>query len=170
MNTTDELAATKEALNKVTQEMDAIRDELTKMRGGPVAKSDYAFGFDPVEFNAMNYTRGLAWIAAELAPRVKDEAAKHQQHFWMTEMFGNIKPMGVRICARFNRGESCKPSWHAISKPNKQGQGQHRELRLHCCAVCVEAFEVLTYHHLLSCPWLKPETWLTVEKEESEQV
>ena len=170
MSNNDELAATKEALSKVTQEMDEIRNELTRIRGDQAINSGYAFGFSPVEFNSMNYTAGLTWIAGELSAKVKAEAAKYPNFFKMAKMFECIKPMGVRICARFNRGESCKPGWHVHSKPNRSGQGQHRELRLHCCAVCAEAFNVLAYHHTLSCPWLKPDTWEAIKHEEPNQV
>ncbi len=170
MSKSSELEATKEALDRVTQEMDVIKNELVKIRGDRAASSSYAFGFSPVEFNSMNFTDGLSWIADELAPRVKIEAEKYKGFFKMSKMFETIKPMGVRICARFNRGESCKPAWHVHSKPNRNGQGQHRELRLHCCAVCAETFDVFAHHHVLSCPWLKLETWAKIEAEESDQV
>ena len=171
METTgDELAATKEALNKVTKEMDELRSELSKIRGETTANLGFAFGFSPGEFNSMNYTKGLAWIETELAVKVKAEAAKFPKHFEMSKMMGEMKHTGIRVCARFNRGEGCQFPWHVHNKPNKKGQGQHRELRLHCCAVCAEAFGIWAGHQLMDCPWIKTETWSALENEDNFQV
>ncbi len=134
MNSKDELAATKEALSRVTREMDEIRAQLLKIRGENV-NSEFAFGFSPGEFNSMNYTSGLAWIASELTPKIKAEVTKYPTFFKMANLMGSSKVAGIRMCARFNRGEVCKPDWHVHNKPNKKGHGLHQELRLHCCAV-----------------------------------
>ena len=107
---TDELVATREALNRVTKEMDELRDQINKIRGEGTANLGFAFGFNPSEFNAMNYTKGLAWIAGELAVKVKMESEKYPRYFGMAKMMGDVKLKGIRMCARFNRGESCQIS------------------------------------------------------------
>ena len=163
----DELVATREALNRVTREMDELRGQISKIKGENTANLGFAFGFSPGEFNAMNYTKGLAWIAGELAVKVKTESEKFPKYFGMAKRMGDVKPKGIRMCARFNRGEDCQLSWHVHNKPNKKGQGQHRELRLHCCAACAEAFGILAGHHLMECPWIKTETWSVIANEES---
>jgi hypothetical protein len=157
----DELVATREALDRVTREMDELRGQISKIRGESTANLGFAFGFNPGEFNSMNY--------CELAVKVKTESEKFPRYFGMAKMMGDVKPKGVRMCARFNRGENCQLSWHVHNKPNKKGQGQHRELRLHCCAVCAEAFGILTGHHLMDCPWIKTETWSVIVNDESNQ-
>ena len=70
-STSDEVAATREALDKVTKEMDELQGQISKIRGENSANLGFAFGFNPGEFNSLNYTKGLAWIAGELAVKVK---------------------------------------------------------------------------------------------------
>ena len=67
-STSDEVAATREALDKVTKEMDELQGQISKIRGENSANLGFAFGFNPGEFNSLNYT---AWIAGELAVKVK---------------------------------------------------------------------------------------------------
>jgi len=125
-STSDELVATQDALKRVTEEIDALRAEMKKIRESATSGTldKFAFGFDPKEFNAMNFTQGLA-------------------------------------------GDSCTNSWHVHNKPKKGKSGYHRELRLHCCAVCMGALGIFANHHMMECPWLKSATWEELQHSQS---
>lgn len=168
-STSDELVATQDALKRVTEEIDALRAEMKKIRESATSGTldKFAFGFDPKEFNAMNFTQGLAWVNDTLVDKLKQEMTKFPDSFLIFTQLGNVKETGVRICARFNRGDSCTNSWHVHNKPKKGKSGYHRELRLHCCAVCMGALGIFANHHMMECPWLKSTTWEELQLSQS---
>ena len=171
MDTSEELAATREALAKVTREIDDLRGELSKIRGETARSTSFAFGFNLAEFKSMNFTRGLTWVNEVLAEKIRSEIAKHKDVSSVYQLLRSEAFPEVNPCARFNRGEPCQVVWHTHSKPNKKGgQGQKKELRLHCCAVCTAVFGSLANHGLSDCPWMKQDTWSRMKNDQDEQV
>ena len=168
MNTSEELAATKEALQKVTDEMKRIREEMDEMRkdqGATAAGApeDYALGFSVTDFMTMNPTRSLQWVSSTLAPKINQEMAKHPDKFKGLEFMAGPKTPNVWTCAGFNRG-SCNAKWHLHERPAKNNPThKFKDLRLHCCTLCYEAFGILAVHSTLSCPWIKVNTWKSLE-------
>ena len=71
MTSMDELAATKEALKKVTEEMTQIRKEMNEMRkdqgaSGAGAPEDFALGFVVNDFMTMSPTKSRQWVSSTL--------------------------------------------------------------------------------------------------------
>ncbi len=97
--------------------------------------------------------------------------------------------MGIRTCARYNRGEDCSlGKWHTTYRDTRQGpyearqvtfDARHRinlqhesdrehstdikmkknELRLHACTLCLEALMSIHGHSVLNCPWIQKKNW-----------
>jgi len=86
--------------------------------------------------------------------------------------------LGVRTCARFNRGESChQGEWHTTHRPealwtrhgaaNMRGdemksldqQEKKNDMRLHSCTLCLEALGAAYGHSVLNCSWIFKKNW-----------
>jgi len=160
-----ELQKTTEALYRVEREMNKLKAEMDLMREGK-SPDEHALGFVPLTFMAMNYSGAISWVADTLALEMKREMLKYPRYFAMASLIGDAKTIGFKSCARFNRGEDCPKMWHTQARPKKKETGYVKELRLHCCALCAEALGIVTGHHLLSCPWLKKETWKVILEKE----
>jgi hypothetical protein len=169
-STSDELVATRQALDKVTKEIDELRNEMKKIREGATREEPgggFALGFNLESFNAMNYTKGLSWVAETLAVKMKEEMNQHPDYFQKYDQLGDINPQGYRVCARYNRGEDCNFSWHAHNKQGKKGKTSLREIRLHCCSLCLVALGLAAGHQIINCPWIKKETWSQIGERNS---
>jgi hypothetical protein len=83
MDTTDELAATKEALQRMTDEMKKLREDMDNLRKENEAHStltaeDFALGYSATNFLAMNPTKSLQWVSSSVVPRLKLEIENHK--------------------------------------------------------------------------------------------
>lgn len=168
-STASELEATQEALARVEREMEELKNEMKKIRSGASEKEPcvrFALGFTPSEFNAMNYTRGLSWVSDTLAVKMKEMMSRHEEYFQKYLMLGDIGPMEFKVCARYNRGDECHHSWHVLNKQSKKGKVTTREIRLHCCALCLASIGIAAGHQLINCPWVLAETWTRIENKQ----
>ena len=170
-----ELVETKEALKRVTDEMERMRNDNDKMRnemdelrnlGARGIPVQFALGFRPHEYLALSYVKSAEWVAGPLTTCMKALMKKHSLYFEAYVMLGGIDSMGVRTCAKYNRGEYCPTKWHKNEKPIRAMEGHQAgpartrsELRLHCCVLCVEAIGVIVGHPLMNCPWIQTSTW-----------
>ena len=168
MNPADELAATKEALKRVTDEMKMIREEMNEIRkdqgsAGAGAPENYALGFNVNEYMTMSPTKSLQWVSGTLVPRLKQEMAKMEAKFIGLNCMAGSKSQNVWTCAGYNRG-NCNAKWHIHERPAKNNPGhKFKDLRLHGCSLCYEAFGLLVDHPLTSCPWIRIDTWESLE-------
>ncbi len=151
----DELVATKQALKEVTEKMERMKEEMDALQDGVCAR--YALGFDPVEFNKLKFTESLQWVTTNIVVNMKQEMENHPEYFRFVREIGNIVDIGNKACAGYNRGSSCHKKWHSyFRQTNYRGV---EELRLHCCALCMEALGLLSGHPIINCPWIKAITW-----------
>lgn len=160
-----ELERAKEALRKVEGEMSKMREEMAQMQSGGLQGEGYALGFVQSTYVALDPAMSLPWVANTLAKEMKKEMLKYPNHFENKSELGGAGKMGYRACVKYNRGEECANHWHVQTKQKKSGSPVKKELRLHCCALCKEALDMLACHSLLACPWLRVETWEKVKSE-----
>jgi len=157
----DELVATQRQLKQVTEKMEKMREEMIALENG--GRVRYALGFDPVEFNKLKYTESLQWVTTYLVVNMKQEMENYPVYFRCIKEVGNVAEIGNKACAGYNRGASCRKKWHVFMRHTGRGGGGSEELRLHCCALCMEAMGVLCGHPLIDCPWIKMSTWIAIE-------
>jgi len=165
----DELAETKEALIRVTNEMNKMREEMAEFRKEAGFKSaetcgGFALGFSDKEFLLMNPTKSLQWVSGTLVPRLKIEMDKHNLAMAGLNNIIGRKSAGVWTCAGFNRGGSCHAKWHVHERSCKTKPSvMFKDLRLHCCTLCYDGLGILCEHPLTDCPWIKADTWKKLE-------
>ncbi len=152
----DELIATQLRLKKVTEEMEKLREEMVILqnRGGV----RYALGFDPGEFIKLKFTESLRWVTTILMPRMKEEMTKYPEFFRIVQLIGNSCDVGAKACAGYNRGSPCRSKWHTFSRQTGAYSGVE-DLRLHCCALCLDALGLISGHPLVECPWINESSW-----------
>jgi len=155
----DELVATQRALQQVTEKMMKMEEEMAALKSGVVDR--YALGYDPVEFNKLKFTESLQWVTVNLVVNMKQEMENFPEYFRIVKLIGNVSEIGNRACAGFNRGSSCHKKWHTFYR--QCGNRGVEELRLHCCALCMEALGVLSGHPVIDCPWIRAVTWFNLQ-------
>jgi hypothetical protein len=157
----EELQATQRQLKKVTEEMEKLREEMITIqtRGGV----RYALGYDPAELNKMKFTESLQWVTTTLSIRMKSEMEKFPEYFRFTQLIGGISDIGNKACAGYNRGIPCRNKWHTFVRYAANRKPETEDLRLHCCALCMETLGVLTGHPLVECPWTREATWSVIQ-------
>ena len=127
------------------------------------------FNNNPVWFPSSKPTRSLQWVSSTLAPTLKQEISLHPEKFRGLECVASNKTQNVWTCAGFNRG-NCNAKWHVHERPAKNNVAhKFRDLRLHSCTLCYEAFGILVDHPMICCPWIKISTWENLEKSSQEQ-
>lgn len=157
---------TQNKLKKIEQEMNQLKERMKSMEGVSPSGCGYALGFVPSTFMAMNLIKASAWVENNLASKMKIELAKYPEYFTSARHLGDVKTIGFKSCMRFNRGEDCNKMWHVSTRPKRRSTGYTKELRIHCCILCMEALGVMACHHLLICPWLKDDTWRSIGEKE----
>lgn len=157
----DELVATQQRLKKVTEEMEKLREDMIilQSRGGGVR---YALDFDPGVFIKMKFTESLRWVTATLSPKMKERMSKFPEYFRMVQLIGNTDDVAGKACAGYNRGSPCRAKWHTYSRHQNTYMGVE-ELRLHCCALCLDALQIISGHPLVECPWINESTWSIIQ-------
>lgn len=158
-----ELAETKQRLEKVTKDMEGMKNEIEVLRmASPKPLRIFALGFIPSVVLAKNHVELLKWVSDVLANSMKKRMAEHGNHFKVIQTVSGVEAVGARTCPTFNRIEQCSVKWHHMTKSTKTGRSRS-ELRLHCCTLCLEALGIISGHPLLRCPWIYEETWKRIE-------
>ncbi len=155
-----------------------------------IEENEYALGFNRDDYLAKGFIESAQWIKTEIAKNMREEIEKEENHERFKALLVNKKAsthMGMRTCARFNRGDLCEMGkWHPTyktdniwsyndarqlinqgsSRPAQFADGmsqetKHRrnEIRLHACTLCLEATMAINGHSLLNCPWILKKNW-----------
>ncbi len=205
----------KESFKKMKQEIEDLRrkererekelDELKnrieskekeKDKERPAEKVDYALNFDRDEYLKKGFIESAKWlkdvIATNLTEKMKEENFKSKFEFISIAKKASTH-LGMRTCARFNRGEECNLGrWHMTHKesnepirpkqlwtrnhfqPVNHNPAQDRdsyqrrnEIRLHVCTLCLDAFGAAFGHSALNCPWILKKNWIENEEDDS---
>lgn len=159
LNERDELLATQVALKRVTEEMEKMRQDMLVLQNRGVVC--YALGYDPESFKKMKFTESLQWVHTTLSVRLKKEVEKYPEFFRLTKLIGGVKDVDGKACAGYNQGVPCRKKWHIFNRQTGRYNGVE-ELRLHCCALCLEALGTICGHPLVNCPWIKESTWSVI--------
>ena len=146
-------------------------------------KPDYALGFDRDEYLNKGFIESAKWIKDVIAKNMSEKMSTEKikvrfEGLMLAKKSSNY--LGVRACARFNRGEDCHHGkWHTTHKqdgiwtkhgplnrqddssrtPHPEQQGRRNELRLLVCTLCIEALGSAYGHSVLDCPWIDKKNW-----------
>jgi hypothetical protein len=166
-NTTDILEATKKVLEKAESSMKLLREEVIMLRvqlkGG--SPSGTALGFSKEEFKSLSMMGSLRWVSEVLVSRMLKEIEPRKIFFSSLKLFNGSKDVGARTCALYNKGDVCSDGWHELKKKQRwDGKDPGKELRLHCCTLCLEALEIVVGHPVARCPWTRAATWERLDK------
>lgn len=156
-----ELVATKQRLERVTEEMEGMKKEIVTFRAATTSKPvtrTFALGFIPSIVLAKSNVELLKWVAEVLSISMKRRMEVHRDHFKVITTVKGCEAIGARTCPIYNRIEHCSLKWHQMIKTTKTGR-QRTELRIHCCTLCLEAMGIICGHPLLKCPWIYEDTW-----------
>jgi len=197
-STKDEL--TKESFKKLKEEIDELRKkeaeqskELEQLKKKVESQNpdshdveiEYTLGFNKDEYLSKGFIESAQWIKNVVAENMKEKLMKPKYALKFEAMIVSKKfstHMGIRTCARYNRGEDCTlGKWHTTYRDMRQGafDARHRinpqnesdrdqsteskmkrnELRLHACTLCLEALMSIHGHSVLNCPWIQKRNW-----------
>ncbi len=165
-----------------TRELEDLKKkiETQQLQSKEVKQDDFALDFEKEKYLGKRFIESAKWI--------KDVVAKNMTEKMLTEenrsrfdVFlvakQNSKHLGVRTCARFNRGEHCSQGkWHMTHiQPSGRPEvlwTRHRhgtntdedntranEVRLHACTLCIEPLGAAHGHGILDCPWILEKNW-----------
>ena len=155
-------------------------------------KPDYALGFDKELYLNKGFIESAKWIKDVVAKNMSEKMLSVNNKTRFEALITSKKKscyLGVRACARFNRGELCQSGkWHTTHRPDglwtRHGpmgrqedelsgadqhvrvdhrvdqQGRKNELRLHACTLCIEALGAAYGHTVLDCPWILKKNWI----------
>ena len=198
-NTKEKEECTKESFKKMKEEIIELRkkeaqraieleqlkqkiQEKESEKNSEKPKEEFALGFDKNEYLSKGFIESAQWINNVLSKNMieKMNTAENQERFQVLLLAKiSSKHLGVRACARFNRGEECKlGKWHTTHKLDglwtkhgpQQQQHQHdqpgdrhivkrNEIRLHICTLCLDALGSANGHSVLECPWILKKNW-----------
>jgi len=201
----------KECFKKMKQEIDELRKkeverarELEELKQQIVTngsmslekekekeKVEYALGYSLDEYLDKGFIESAQWIKNVIAKNMSEKMMQdqHKTKFIATSINKKASThMGIRTCARYNRGEDCNlgkwhpthtssPLWicndarqritghqqrdlHQNDLPNRRN-----ELRLHACTLCLEALMSINGHSVLNCPWIQKKNWSEISNE-----
>jgi hypothetical protein len=199
---------TKESFKKMKQEIDELRKkeqerekELEILRkkieirpelSEQIPEVEYSLGFDKSEYLNKGFIESAKWLKSEVAKNMQDKMSSEEEKSRFETMMISKKAsthMGMRTCARYNRGEECNlGKWHATHKTENpwsckdarqiitqshhhQSTSNHHqslstesftkrnEIRLHACTLCLEALMTINGHSVLNCPWILKKNW-----------
>ncbi len=198
---------TREGFKKMKQEIDELRkkeaeraEELEKLKqqieqSGSMKqekekeKFEFALGYNEDEYLNKGFIESAQWIKNVIAKNMSEKILQdqHKMKFLATSISKKASThMGIRTCARYNRGEICNlGKWHATHKSNSlwscndarqrinkgssqeniqdlqqpEQHGRRNELRLHACTLCLEALMSINGHSVLNCPWIQKKNW-----------
>jgi len=144
---------------------------------------EYALGFTRDEYLGRGFIESAQWIKNEVAKEMIEQISLEENRvrfeaFMITKKASTH--MGIRTCARYNRGEECTlGKWHATHKTDNvwacndarhgiqtqrhadrvERTTKRNELRLHACTLCAEALMSINGHSVLNCPWILKKNW-----------
>ena len=200
----DKEDCTKESFKKMKEEIDELRrketeraieldllrkkieerePETPKKEKEKEKKIDYALEFDREAYLNKGFIESAQWIRNTLAKNMNEKMRDEKNRERFEVLLTTKKTssfLGIRACARFNRGELCNGGkWHTTQKIEaiwtknnnihhehpkdrtvEQAQTQKRsELRLHVCTLCLDALGTANGHSVLECPWILKKNW-----------
>lgn len=188
------LECSKESFKKMKDEIDELRrneveraveleDLRRKIENRGAERSmnevEYALNFDKNAYLERGFIESAKWIKNVLAKTMLEEMSrkefKHKFESLMIEKKYSTH-IGMRSCARFNRGEECNLGrWHTTHKPGSLWTAKHQahqqkgqeheqerrnEMRLHVCTLCLETLGAAFGHSVLNCPWILKKNWV----------
>ena len=172
-----------EQLKKKIEEKDAVVTEKKK------EKEEFALGFDKETYLSKGFIESAQWINNVLAKTMTEKMSsiENKERFEvLLTAKRSSRYLGIRACARFNRGEECTlGKWHTTSQAHPYrpdalwtkrgetlrhqngGEWQHdrqpdqrrSEIRLHVCTLCLDALGTANGHSVLECPWIQKKNW-----------
>ncbi len=193
----------KESFKKMKQEIDELRKkeveratEFEKLKkqiewgstSQKKEKIEYALGYDEEEYLNKGFIESAKWIKNIIAKNMSEKILQEQYKtkFFATSVSKKASThMGIRTCARYNRGEDCNlgkwhathksaPLWNCTDARQRIGggaqelqqepqyldhQNKRNEIRLHACTLCLEALMSINGHSVLRCPWILKKNW-----------
>ena len=118
------------------------------------AKVDFLLGYNKDNFLTRDLKSACIYVAAELAPRLRQVITKHRSKFEVLFQLADACNVSeIRTCTNYNQGLRC-------------GLGDchltHGYTRVHSCMLCWEGVWILAPHSLVNCPFIKPSFWETM--------
>jgi len=167
------------------KELDDLRkkiDDQEKNKSCRDVEPEYSLNFSRESYLSKGFIESAKWIKEEVAKKMVEQMSddRFKSKFEIITISKKSSThLGMRTCARYNRGEPCNQGkWHATHKvealwtrhgrPNQQDeahqgivdhQGRRNDLRLHACTLCLEALGTLFGHSVLNCPWILQKNW-----------
>jgi hypothetical protein len=166
-----------------TQELEKLKKklEMQELERVDQNKDEYALGFDRTEYLNKGFIESAKWIKNVIAKNMleKMNLDDQKEKFASSTIVKKASThMGIRTCARYNRGEVCTlgkchstyqvpyDARHRINQGSQteldQSQSDPRrrnEMRLHACTLCMEALMSANGHSVLNCPWILEKNW-----------
>jgi hypothetical protein len=138
----DDIMEMLDRINKMMESVESMISELNE-----ALKPRYALDFDKQKYLDLGFLESAKWVADILAKKMlkRMETDKEKKFSGLLKMKSNWKTIGVRTCARFNRGEYCyRGQWHTSLRRLTGGpdgqvveQQQREDLRIHACTLCL---------------------------------
>ena len=173
-----------EALKRKIEDQDKNREN----RVNRDVKIEYTLEFNREQYLNKGFIESAKWIKDTVAKNMTEKMTLEKNKIRFEALLSAKKSssyLGVRACARFNRGEPCHSGkWHTTHRPDglwtrhgpagppdgevsamdRQGRVDHQarrnELRLHACTLCIEALGAAYGHTVLNCPWILKKNWI----------
>jgi hypothetical protein len=157
-----------EKFQRIAKKMEAIEAMIAEI--DEFLNPKYALDFDKEKYLGLGFLESAQWVAEILAKKMLKKMKDNEDGKFsgLLKMKSHWRIIGVRTCARFNRGEACcRGQWHTsykkldvVSDGRLVEQQQQRDvLRVHACTLCLEALGIISGHGLLDCPWIYEENW-----------
>jgi hypothetical protein len=180
----EEIEELRKRENDRTKEIDELKKKVESQQNQTVAdvETEYALDFDRDAYLSKGFIESAKWIKDVLSKNMLEKMSSEQNK----ERFETLltakkmsRHLGVRTCARFNRGEPCNQGkWHSThatrpealwtrhghqsSQDERSGGSDHgkkNDLRLHSCTLCIETLGAAYGHGILDCPWIMKKNW-----------
>ena len=191
----DELEELRKKEADRAKEFDELKKKIEEREKGQTNsdnRTDYALGFDKDLYLNKGFIESAKWIKDVVAKNMSEKMSAVNNKTRFDALLTSKKKscyLGVRACARFNRGELClNGKWHTSHRPDGlwtrhgpmvrqeveptgadyhgradhrvEQQGRKNELRLHACTLCIEALGAAYGHTVLECPWILKKNWI----------
>jgi hypothetical protein len=166
-------AYSRENFKKMKEEIDDLCRKVEEQANSksPDRNDAYALGFNKEKYLNMGFIESAKWVRTFLARKMNEKMTEKEfepRFKCLTISKATSKYIGMRTCARFNRGEECmrgrwhpthlEPTpWHANRQQedgDRQQPGLRKDLRVHACTLCLETLGSINGHSILNCPWI----------------
>jgi len=159
---------------------------MQELNRNQIHEEEFALGFEKDEYLNKGFIESAQWIKNVIAKNMNEKMNReeHKEKFIASAIIKKSSThMGIRTCARYNRGELCnlgkchstyreQTSYDARQRITQgssaaldleQAQSETRmrrnEMRLHACTLCMEALMSANGHSVLNCPWILEKNW-----------